>query len=48
MKKIPRARGPKVRVIRQHPQLEQSNTYSFEKKEKKKKPEGETPALVSS
>jgi hypothetical protein len=30
-----------------HPQLEQSNTYSFLKKEKKKKkPEGETPALV--
>jgi len=29
------------------PQLKKGNTCSFEKKEKKKKPEGETPALVS-
>jgi len=46
--KIPRARGPKVCVILHLPQLKQSNTFSFEKKRKKKrKPDGETPALVA-
>ena len=47
--KISWAQGPKVRVILHLPQLKQSNTCSFEKKKKeeKRKPEGETPALVA-
>ena len=46
--KISWARGPKVCVILHLPQLKQSNTCSFEeKKGKKRKPEGETPALVA-
>jgi len=42
--------GPKVCEILHLPQLKQSNTYFFGKKEDKKrnlKPEGETPALVA-
>jgi len=40
--------GPKVCEILHLPQLNQSNTCFFEEKkeEKKRKPEGETPALV--
>jgi len=46
--KISRARGPKICVILHRPQLKQSNACSFEKKkEEKRQPEGETPALVA-
>jgi len=41
--KIPRARDPKVWVILHRPQLEQSNTYSFEKKKRKKNPKERHP-----